>query len=98
LYGYEESDSFFGGGIQNHSFPIPIMDYVFLRAQLMMHLNDVAELVGTDWCVGSDKVEKILSLTKIDSQLIDGISAMMEETEPTNNLSYAAIDLNMDLL
>lgn len=98
LYGYKENTSFFSGGIQNFLFPIPIIEYVFLRAQMLMHINDIADLVGTNWYVELDKVNKLLSFTKMDFQIISRISTMMEKTIPTNNLSYAAIELNLELL
>jgi hypothetical protein len=97
FYDYDQNNfkNFFSGIGPKKSSPIATWEYIFLRTNLLQSLDEFAELVGpTDWRVTSDNKQEIIELMKTTDDLINKLNVSMKTTEPINNISYAAIEIN----
>lgn len=112
FYGYDENtiNDFFNSmrskndlvaNNKNYS-PIFIWEYVILRTQLLLNVDHISDLffrpILEPWRIDSATKNKILDLMRITDQTIEMIKFNMVHYEPIKNVSYAAIDLNWNLV
>lgn len=98
LYGYNHQTfrNFFDGIGQKNYSPIYIWEYVILRSQLLINLNKITDDIVADWRVINS--HKIIDLMRINNKMIDEIQLVMAYTNPIDNLSYTAIELDWNLI
>lgn len=95
FYGYnsESYRDFFSNNGAMHTCPISIWEYVILRTQLLLNLDSVLSILDGNWKITSKNMDKIMSLMKIDNNLIDALYyPMMQPLK--NNISYILLDFN----
>jgi|SRR5271154_2801770 len=96
FYGYNKDtyNQFFQGISDKKYSPIPIWEYVFLRAALLMNINQVVDIVAlTHWHVTSSTSRAVIELMIPTNKFIDKLSFFIIRTKPIQNISYSMIDL-----
>ena len=96
LYGYDKNTytDFFSNNLVEIESPIAVWEYILLRTQLLININEVAKLVGDTWIIHANDCENFLELTKISSHFINDLLFFMSNTEPINNLSYTMVEVD----
>lgn len=94
FYGYNSENFrnfFLGVGEKKYS-PIPIWEYVILRTQLLLNIDEITELLIPQ----TISIETMIRLTTPRNNLLNMIQVFMDFPMP-NNLSYVMIDLDWKL-
>lgn len=73
--------------------PIPIWEYVIVRAQLMVELNRVVDILTEDLRIDGD-VGPIIASMRPDDVLLHQIGIYMHNNNYDDNISYLLIDLD----
>ena len=98
-YNYGTYGNFFNGvGQRVATPPISIWEYIVIRTQLLLNLNQVAAVVGYNWRVTASNIENLQRLMKIDNNMMNSISKMMKNTHVIPSISYTLIDLNWNTI
>lgn len=95
FYGYSKDDYqnfFYNIGEKNFS-PIATWEYVVLRTQLLLNMNHVGAITR-NWQTNRQNCYQIISLMKIDKNLINDLSFFFKQTATTPNISYTMVDLD----
>lgn len=74
--------------------PIPIWEYVFFRAQLMLKISLLCDIIDNSWKINESNTHQIINLMKFDENFIHKLAIYMDKFEPINNISYLLIDLD----
>jgi len=99
FYDYDEDwPNFFQGIGKSKYSPILTWEYVIVRTQLLLNLNQVADLVIPGWKITPNNLKGIVNLMKIDNNFMNELSFFMSNTKPINNISYTAIEIDWDLV
>ncbi len=96
FYGYDKDtySQFFQGISDKKYSPIPIWEYVFLRAALLLNIDKVIDIVALNhWHVTSSTSQAVIELMATDNEFIDKLSFFIIHTKPIQNISYSMIDL-----
>ena len=103
FYGYnsQSMNDFFQGIGTPKSCPILIWEYVFPRAQLMLNLDSITNLIDrAHWQITTDNKTAVVKLMEIDNRLLKELSLSMNKNSHNDNenVSYLMIDLDWNLV
>ncbi len=96
FFGYDNNtyENFFKNKGEKKFCPIPIWEYVILRAQLMLNLDIVCENVDDSWIINNSNIDQIINLTNIDNIFIQKLHTYMTQTSFDQNISYLIIEFD----
>ncbi|QTF49116.1 hypothetical protein qu_221 [Acanthamoeba polyphaga mimivirus] len=102
LYGYNSHNlhEFFSGqNLQPKYSPIPSWEYIILRTQLLLNINEMNEFFPENLKINNLNLDKFLSLIEINNDFIELIkSFIFSITNLRKNISYNLIDINWNCL
>lgn len=78
--------------------PIPIWEYVFFRAQLMLNFATVCECTSDSWKINHTNLKQIIDLTNIDESFVQKLGVYMKNNRLINNISYLLIDFDWNVV
>lgn len=90
-------NNFFNGIGPKHYMPIMIWEYIFLRTQMLLNLDNIVTILQTDWMVNNDNKKEIILFVKINNHFLDELYLAMLNLASMDNISYTAIDLDWNL-
>ena len=89
--------NFFDGIGQKITQPILLVEYIFLRTILFLHLDEVLELISADYRIQTNNLSDLSKIFLDDSELITKLEPLMIN-KMDKSVSYLAIDLDWSLV
>lgn len=97
FYHYDSSNymDFFRGIGEKKYAPIMVWEYIFVRTQLLLNLNELSNIMhNSDWRVDESNITNVVQLSQPTDKFIDYIDDFMAHTDPIKNISYLLIDFD----
>lgn len=95
-YGYDCNNfmDFFNGIGQKKYSPIYLWEYVFLRTQLLIHMEEVLDMLDDNLVIKREYISKFIDILTFDDTTLGEIKRSMCEHPISYNVSYMMYDLN----
>lgn len=96
FYGYNNANytDFFKKKIHSHKQPIYLWEYIFVRTQLMLCINDMMRLICPSYSVNKDNYDQIMNIITNDEQLIESLSNKHLWNVNFDSASYLLFDID----
>lgn len=96
FYGYTANtfNDFFNGIGEIKYSPIPTWEYVMIRTQLLLHLDDILNILNNEWKININNINNIVNLIVKDNILLNKLTIFMLTVGQIKNISYTMIEFN----